>query len=236
MTTASGPVGIVTGASQGIGAAIARELAARGYRLVIMARSSAIEEVADEIGARAVRGSLTEVNDLRRLVDTTMGAHGQIDVLVNNGGHSPTGELLDISDEQWHEGLDLVLLNVVRMARLVTPLMQAAGGGSVVNVSTFSALDPLPDFPVSSTLRAGLAAFTRLYSDRYGRDNIRMNNLLPGMIDNWPEDAAKTARTALGRYGRVEEVARTAAFLAGSDSSYVTGQNVRVDGGLARFF
>lgn len=236
MTTASGSVGIVTGASQGIGAAIARELAARGYRLVIMARSSAIEEVADEIGARAVRGSLTEVNDLRRLVDTTMGAHGRIDVLVNNGGHSPTGELLDISDEQWHEGLDLVLLNVVRMARLVTPLMQAVGGGSVVNVSTFSALDPLPDFPVSSTLRAGLAAFTRLYSDRYGRDNIRMNNLLPGMIDNWPEDAAKTARTALGRYGRVEEVARTAAFLAGSDSSYVTGQNVRVDGGLARFF
>jgi NAD(P)-dependent dehydrogenase (short-subunit alcohol dehydrogenase family) len=236
VNTTNGPVGIVTGAGQGIGASIARELAARGYRLVVMARSEAVLQVADEIGALAVRGSLTEVGDLRSLVDTAIGAHGRLDVVVNNGGHSPTGELLEISDEQWHEGLDLVLLNVVRMARLVTPVLQAAGGGSIVNVSTFSALDPIADFPVSSTIRAGLAAFTRLYVEKYGRDGIRMNNLLPGMMDNWPEDPAKTARTPMGRTGRLAEVATAAAFLAGNESSYVTGQNLRVDGGLARFF
>jgi NAD(P)-dependent dehydrogenase (short-subunit alcohol dehydrogenase family) len=230
------PVAVVTGASQGIGEAIARELAARGYRLAILARSEAVVAVAESIGALPVRGSMTEVADLQRLVDTAVDAHGRIDVLVNNGGHAATGDLLEIADSDWHEGLDLVLLNVVRAARLVTPVMQSAGGGSIVNVSTFAALDPVADFPVSATLRAGLAAFTRLYADRYGRDRIRMNNLLPGMIDNWPEDPATTARTALGRYGTLAEVAAAAAFLAGEESSYVTGQNFRVDGGLARSF
>lgn len=236
MTTTNGRVAVVTGASRGIGAAIACELAAEGYRLVVMARSESIAQLAKDIGATAVRGSMTEVADLQRVVDIALSEHGRIDAIVNNGGHSATGELLKISDEQWHDGLDLVLLNVVRMARLVTPVMQVAGGGTIVNVSTFAALDPISDFPVSSTIRAGLAAFTRLYSEQYGRDGIRMNNLLPGMIDNWPEDAAKTARTDLGRYGTLAEVAKVAAFLAGDASSYVTAQNIRVDGGLARFY
>jgi NAD(P)-dependent dehydrogenase (short-subunit alcohol dehydrogenase family) len=229
-------VAVVTGASQGIGEAIARELASRGYRLAVMARSEAVVPVADSIGGLAVRGSMTEVADLQRLVDAAVETYGRIDVLVNNGGHAATGDLLDIPDTDWHEGLDLVLLNVVRAARLVTPVMQSAGGGSIVNVSTFAALDPVADFPVSATLRAGLAAFTRLYAERYGRDGIRMNNLLPGMIDNWPEDPDKTARTSLGRYGTLAEVAAAAAFLAGDEGSYVTGQNFRVDGGLARSF
>jgi NAD(P)-dependent dehydrogenase (short-subunit alcohol dehydrogenase family) len=233
---AAAPVALVTGASQGIGAAIARELASRGYRLAILARSEALVGVAESIGALPVRGSMTEVADLKRLVDTAVDAFGRIDVMINNGGHTMTGDLLEIADTDWHEGLDLVLLNVVRAARLVTPVMQSTGGGSIVNVSTFAALDPVADFPVSATLRAGLAAFTRLYAERYGRDGIRMNNLLPGMIDNWPENPDTTARTALGRYGTLDEVAATAAFLAGHESSYVTGQNIRVDGGLARFF
>src|SRR3954462_6094439 len=130
-------VGLVTGAGQGIGEAIARELAARGYRLVVMGRAAAGPQVAADLGALAVQGSFAETSDLQRLVDTALDAHARIDVVVNNGGHAATGDLLDIADDQWHEGLDLLLLNVVRMARLVTPALRAAGGGSIVNVSTF---------------------------------------------------------------------------------------------------
>jgi NAD(P)-dependent dehydrogenase (short-subunit alcohol dehydrogenase family) len=227
------PVAIVTGASQGIGSAIARELAARRYNLVVMSRSDAIVDFGNEIGAIPVRGSITDVDDLGCLVDTSMAKFGRIDVVVNNAGHSATGDLLEISDHDWHEGLDLVLLNVVRMSRLVTGLMRDGGGGVILNISSFAAADPIPDFPVSSALRASLAAFVRLYAHRYGRDRIRMNNLLPGMLDNYPSDPVKTDRTALARYGTLNEVAKVAAFLVSDESSYITGQNIRADGGLA---
>ncbi|HEX2555274.1 MAG TPA: SDR family oxidoreductase [Microvirga sp.] len=232
--TSTAPVAIVTAASKGMGAEIARELAARGYRLALMARSEAIQDLARELGGVALQGSVTEVPDLERLVALAMERFGRIDAVVNHTGHPPKGDLLAIPDADWHLGLDVVLMNVVRMSRLVTPHMEASGGGAFVNVSSFAAFEPDPDFPVSAALRTALAAFTKLYADRYAAAGIRMNNVLPGFIDSLPEKAERKARIPLKRYGTMAEVAKTVAFLLSGDAGYITGQNILVDGGLVR--
>ncbi len=227
-------VAIVTAAGRGMGAAIAVELKARGYRLALMSPSGGAEGLAHGLGAIGLTGSVTEPRDLERLVETTLDAHGRIDGVVNNTGHPPSGPLLDVTDEAWHAGLDLVFLNVVRLARLVTPVMERQGGGAFVNISTYGALEPDAAFPVSSSLRAALGAFTKLYADRYAKAGIRMNNLLPGFINSYPEDEKRRAAIPMGRYGHVSEVAKTAAFLLSEDAGYITGQSLRVDGGLTR--
>ena len=227
-------VAVVTAAGRGMGAAIARELAADGYALALLSSSGAAEQLAGELGGLGLTGSVTEPADLGRLVDATMERHGRIDAVVNNTGHIAKGDLLEIDDDTWHASLDMALLNVVRMARLVTPAMRAQGGGAIVNVSTFSAFEPSLDYPVSSTLRAGLGSFTKLYAERYAADNIRMNNILPGLIDSLPHGEDKAAKVPLRRIGTMNEIAKTAAFLVGDGAGYITGQNLRVDGGLTR--
>jgi NAD(P)-dependent dehydrogenase (short-subunit alcohol dehydrogenase family) len=190
--------------------------------------------VAGETQALAVQGSVTEASDLERLVQQTLERYGCIDAVVNHTGHPPKGDLLAIPDGDWHVGLDVVLMNVVRMARLVTPIMEQSGQGAIVNISTFAAFEPDADFPVSASLRAALGSFTKLYADRYAKAGIRMNNILPGFIDSLPEKAERTARIPMGRYGTVDEIAKTAAFLLSDDAGYITGQNILVDGGLVR--
>ncbi|MDX1414979.1 MAG: SDR family oxidoreductase, partial [Candidatus Promineifilaceae bacterium] len=161
--------------------------------------------------------------------------YGRIDAVINNTGHPPKGPLLDIPDESWHLGLDMLLLHVVRMARLVTPIMQRQGeGGAIINISTFSAFEPDESFPVSSSLRAALAGFTKMYADHYAPDAIRMNNILPGFIDSYPESQAIRSRIPMGRYGTVEEIAKTVHFLVSDGAAYISGQNIRVDGSLTR--
>ncbi|WP_114184216.1 SDR family oxidoreductase [Microvirga aerophila] len=228
------PVAIVTAASKGMGAAIARELHARGYQLALLARSDNLQEIAGETQALAVQGSVTALSDLERLVSQTLDRYGRIDAVVNHTGHPPKGDLLAIPDADWHAGLDVVLMNVVRMARLVTPVMEKASRGAIVNISTFAAFEPDADFPVSASLRAALGSFTKLYADRYAQVGIRMNNILPGFIDSLPEKADRKARIPMGRYGTVDEVAKTTAFLLSDDAAYITGQNILVDGGLVR--
>jgi len=225
---------IITAAGKGIGAAVARELANNDYQVALMSVSGSAVDLANEIGGFGLTGSVTEPEDLNRLVDGTVSRFGRVDVVVNNTGHPPKGDILAISDEEWHTGLDLLVLNVVRMARLATPIMQAQGGGAIVNISTFSTFEPSLSFPVSSSLRAALAGFTKLYADQYAVDNIRMNNVLPGFMDNYPESEDNLNKIPMGRYASVEEVAKTIAFLVSDSGTYITGQNIRVDGGLTR--
>jgi NAD(P)-dependent dehydrogenase (short-subunit alcohol dehydrogenase family) len=225
-------VAIVTAAGSGIGEACARQLHEDRYTPVLLSRSGSAVEVAEELGGDGFEGDVTDPEDLAALVEATRDRYGRIDAVVNNTGHPATGDLLDISDEEWHEGLDLVLLNAVRMARLVTPVMQEQEGGAIVNISTFSAFEPSLDFPVSSVLRAGLGSFTKLYADRYAADGIRMNAVLPGFADSYEVDEETQAEIPMGRPARTEEIADAVAYLVSSDASYVTGQNLRVDGGI----
>ena len=228
------PAAIVTAASRGMGAASARELARRGYDLALMARSDDIHTLARELGAVAITGSVAEESDLRRLVDAAVARYGRIDAVVNNTGHAPKGDLLQLTDEDWRKGFDLLFLNVVRVARLVTPVLLTRGSGAIVNVSSFGAVEPSGRFPVSSAARAAVGAYAKLYSERYASAGLRMNNVLPGWIDTYPVDAPTVAGIAAGRPGTADEVARVVGFLVSQESSYVTGQSLLVDGGLVR--
>jgi NAD(P)-dependent dehydrogenase (short-subunit alcohol dehydrogenase family) len=225
-------VAIITAAGKGVGAAVARELAASGYKLSLLSNSGGALNLAEELGGIGMIGSVTEPSDLVNLVETSMESFGRIDAVVNNTGHPPKGELLEISDSDWHHGLDLLILNVVRVARHVTPIFISQGGGAIVNISTFSAFEPELAFPVSSTLRAGLASFIKLYANRYAEAGIRINNVLPGYMDNYPESEENLAKIPMKRYARVEEIAKTVRFLLSEDAGYITGQNLRADGGI----
>lgn len=227
-------VALITAGGSGMGAAAARKLTADGYWVGILSSSGKGEALAAELGGLGVTGSNQSVDDLGRLVDQAVTRWGRVDVLVNSAGHGPRGPALDLTDEQWHTGMDVYLLNVIRPTRLVVPHMQKQGGGSIINISTAWAFEPSELFPTSAVFRAGLAAFTKLFTDSYAKDNLRMNNVLPGWIDSLPATEERRQSVPLGRYGKSEEVAATIAFLASEGGAYITGQNLRVDGGLMR--
>jgi NAD(P)-dependent dehydrogenase (short-subunit alcohol dehydrogenase family) len=227
-------VAIVTASGSGMGATCARELAGRGYAVALMSPSGKAEALGEELGGFGLTGSVKEEYDLEALVGGTLDRYGRIDGVVNSTGHPASGEVLELSDGQWHEALDLVVLNVVSIARLVTPAMLRQGGGAIVNVSTVSAFEPSPAFPLSSSLRAALAGFTKLYADRYAAEGVRMNNVLAGYVESFEIDEETRGSIPMQRQGTFEEIAKTVAFLLSEDSSYITGQNIRVDGGLTR--
>lgn len=227
-------VAIITAGGSGMGAAAARKLAADGYRVAILSSSGKGEALAAELGGLGVTGSNRSPEDLARLVDATLQQWGRIDAVVNSAGHGPKGPLLEISDDDWHLGMEFYLLNVVRIARLVAPVMKQQKSGAIVNISTYATFEPEALFPTSGVFRAGLAAFTKVFADEYAEHNVRMNNVLPGFIDSLPEKEDRRARIPMGRYGTAEEVADLIAFLASDASSYITGQNIRIDGGITR--
>ena len=227
-------VAVVTAGGSGMGAAAAKRLAGEGFKVAILSSSGKGEALAHELGGIGVTGSNQSNDDLRRLVDTTMSHWGRIDVLVNSAGHGPRAPILDISDDDWHKGMDVYLMNVIRPVRLVTPIMQAQKSGSIINISTAWAFEPSPMFPTSAVFRAGLASFTKLFADTYAAENIRMNNVLPGWIDSLPATEERRQSVPMQRYGKSEEIAATIAFLASRGAAYITGQNIRVDGGLMR--
>ena len=216
-----------------MGAACAHALTKEKYNLVLMSRTDSVLDLAKKLGVIGMVGSVTEVDDISKVVSLAMDKYGQIDAIVNNTGHPPKGNLLKITDSEWKEAFDLLLLNVVRMSRLAVPIMKEKGG-SIVNISSYSSKDPNVLFPTSSTIRAGLSAFVKLFADQYAKDGIRMNNILPGFVDSFDVSDEIRSMIPSKREGSVDEIANTVLFLLSDKSSYITGQNIRVDGGLGR--
>ena len=217
-----------------MGAATAKEMQKRGYKLSLMSPSDSCEQLAEELNGIALRGKAEVPENLKSIIDFTMEKYGRIDSVLVHVGGPPKGDLLEIEDEDWDKANQMIIKPVVWIAKLVTPIMLEQGGGSIVNITTFSAFEPSLTFPTSSVYRAGVSSFTKLFSDRYGADNIRMNCLLPGFTDslNLPDEFAKLS--SLNRLARAEEQAKAAAFLLSDDSSYITGQSIRSDGGVTR--
>ena len=227
-------VALITAGGSGMGAAAARRLAADGFKVGVLSSSGKGEALARELGGVGVTGSNQSTEAVAKLVELATSRWGRIDVLVNSAGHGPRAPILEISDEDWHKGMETYLLNVVRATRLVAPIMKAQQGGAIINISTAWAFEPSEQFPTSAVFRAGLAAFTRIFCDTHAPFNVRMNNVLPGWIDSLPATEARRESVPLRRYGKSEEIAATIAFLASEGGAYITGQNLRVDGGLTR--
>jgi len=227
-------VAIITAGGSGMGAAAARRLAQDGHNVAVLSSSGKGEALAAELGGIGVTGSNQSSDDLEGLVDKAMRAWGRVDVLVNSAGHGPRDQILKITDAQWHSGLDTYLMNVIRPTRLVAPIMVQQRGGAIINISTAWAFEPSPMFPTSAVFRAGLAAFTKIFADQYAGDNVRMNNVLPGWIDSLPATEERRKSVPLQRYGTSDEIAATISFLASPGGAYITGQNLRVDGGITR--
>ncbi|SNY63096.1 SDR family oxidoreductase [Pantoea sp. GL120224-02] len=225
-------VAVIVAGGSGMGAAAAEKLAADGYKVAILSSSGKGEALADRLGGLGITGSNQSVDDLQKLVEATMARWGRIDVLVNSAGHGPRAPILELSDDDWQRGMETYFLNVVRASRLVTPIMQKQGGGSIINISSAWTFEPTDMFPTSAVFRAGLASFTKIFADAYAADNIRINNVLPGWIDSLPKSDERRESVPLKRYGTAEEVAATIAFLASPGAAYITAQNIRVDGGV----
>lgn len=218
----------------GMGADAAKHLHSKGYNISIMSSSGKGQKLANDLGGLGYTGSNLLSKDIKEFVDITLNEYGKIDVLVNSAGHGPKGDILEISDDDWYKGMEVYFLNVVRASRIITPIMQKQKNGSIINISTFAIFEPESNFPTSGVFRSGLAVFTKLHSDKYAKDNIRMNNILPGFIDSMPAKEEFLKRIPLQRLGKVGEISAVVEMLASDGGAYITGQNLRVDGGITR--
>lgn len=217
-----------------MGAAAARRLAQDGYRVAILSSSGKGEALAQELGGIGVTGSNLVEADMARLVELTLQKWGRIDALVNSAGHGPRAPILEISDDDWHKGMEVYFLSAVRAIRLVAPAMLAQGKGAIVNISTAWVTQPSAMFPTSAAFRASLGVFTKIMADDYAAKGLRINNVLPGWIDSLPATDERRDSVPMARYGTAEEIAATVAFLLSDAAGYITGQSIRVDGGLIR--
>lgn len=227
-------VAIVTAAGSGMGKAIAEKLHSDGYKLILMSKSDNAIKLADKLGQIGLSGDLTDKRDLKKIIDVAMEKYARVDALILSTGHPAKGEINELSDEQWHEGMDLVLLNVIRLIRMVTPQMIKQRSGSIVLISSFAALEPSLDFPISSVMRSALASFVKLFCQRYAGVGLRINSVLPGFIDSYAQSEKTIQSVPAKRLGKVSEVADTVSFLLTEGAAYINGQNIPVDGGLSK--
>ena len=252
-------VALVTGASKGIGRAVALALAREGARVALCSRKAADLDVAaakirQATGAEAlcVPGDLSSLAGVEAVVKTTQGRFGRIDILVNNAGAIRGGDFLTIPDAQWTEDWSLKLLGYIRMARAVFPLMQALGGGRICNVVGAAARNPTPAYLTGGAANAALINFTKGLADLGGPSKILVTAVSPAATatDRWNDmikersvatgksedelqaDAAKSY--ALGRIATPEDVADLVAFLVSARGSFLTGICITVDGGATR--
>ena len=227
-------VAVLIAAGSGMGADAAKVLAKNGYRIAIMSSSGKGEKLAKNLKGIGFTGSNLNPKKIKEFINIVIEKWGRIDVLVNSAGHGPKGPLLNISDEKWFEAMEVYFLNVVRVLRIVTPIMQKQKSGSIINISTYAVFEPEKNFPTSGVIRASLSSFTKIYSDEYAKYNIRINNILPGFIDSLKPKKEFIRRIPLKRKGKMAEISAFINLLASDDGSYITGQNIRVDGGITR--
>lgn len=255
-----GRVAMVAAASKGIGKAIALGLAEEGCRVSICARGKeALEATGNEIGAVsgpegviALTVDVSSPGDLARWHAATVERFGTVSILVTNTGGPPAAKFENLSDEQWLDGVQSTLMNVVRLTRLVLPGMKKQRWGRIVHVTSLVAKQPLDDLTISSTLRSGISALARLQANQFGADGVLVNALLPGntLTDRAyhlanvrakaqeisPEDAlaVAAAKVPLGRMAEPREIADAAVFLCSERASYITGVSLLVDGGVVQ--
>jgi 3-oxoacyl-[acyl-carrier protein] reductase len=233
-----GRTAIVCGASSGLGLASAESLAREGTNVAMFARHrKALEQQAERIGGLAVRGDVRNLEDLTRLVDTTVEAFGGIDIVVNNGGGPPPGQATDLSDEDVEDAVELLLVSAIRLTRLCLPYLERSGRGRVINITSYAVRQPVDDMVLSNAIRLGVVGWAKTLSREVAAKSITVNSIAPGLIDT-PRIAQlghqDTSGVPLGRLGRPEEVGDVICFLASTRASYITGAVIPVDGGATR--
>ena len=198
-----------------------------------MARGEQVLAVAEEINGFAMRGDLTQPPDIARLIDAVSERWGRLDVLVNNAGDPPRGDPETLPDAAWLDSFQLLFMSVLRVSRAALPLLRAAGGGAIVNISAADGLEPTLMFPIGGSMRAAVSALTKLLARRLAADRIRVNSVLPWVVLD-PASEWRSEEIPLSRAATHEEVARVVSFLCSASGSYLTGVNLPVDGGWSR--
>jgi 3-oxoacyl-[acyl-carrier protein] reductase len=233
----AGKTALVTGGSRGIGAAIARELAAAGANVTLSYRSGRdeAEAVASETGARAVQADVGDPEEAKRLVD---GA-GELDILVNNAGITRDGLIARMSDDDWSDVLETNLSGVFHTCRAAARGMMKRRSGSIVNISSVVGLRGNPGQTNYSASKAGIIGFTKALARELGTRGVRANVVAPGYVESRLTDAIADemkelmlANTPLGRFGKPEDIAGAVRFLCSDEASFITGEVLLVDGGL----
>lgn len=255
----TGKVALITGASKGIGRAIAEEFAREGAHVSLCARGKEdLEATAQALRQHGVTvlatpADVAKADEVQHVLDATIQTLGRIDILVNNAGAAWIDHTLTTTDEQWRECMEVNLYSAVRFTRGVVPQMRKQGGGRIINISTIGAHTPVQIFPDYESAKAAMLAFSKATSFELAADNILVNCVCPALIHTplWDtaadsmipaagKDRAEVLRNlanqfiALKRFGRVDKVSALVAFLASDRASFITGSNYDVDGGVQK--